>query len=229
MEETVDRFVHLWSDMAAAWGINRTMAQIHALLYAESRPLNTDDVMDRLGISRGSASMNLRELLQWELIRKVAVEGDRKEYFAAETDVWTIVSKIVQHRQQREISPVLEHLRGMVQALPDSASLEAGDRPDGSDSATKGQGSPSEARLAVEFRERMQVFIDFLEMFERFTNALLPYISKENLSVIKQLVRIAEAGRTFKEWRTGSAKGDVPPKRPPADPAEASNSKSEDP
>ena len=193
LHDAVDRFVHLWSDMAAAWGINRTMAQIHALLYAEARPLNAEDLMERLSISRGNASMNLRELMQWDLIRKISVEGERKEYFTAETDVWMIVSKIVQHRQQREIVPVLEHLRELVESLPDS-------------------GAPAPVRLsdpsAVQegpdsFRARMQIFIDFLEMFDRFTHALLPYISKENLNVIKQLVRIAEAGQTFKEWRTG--------------------------
>ena len=195
LHDAVDRFVHLWSDMAAAWGINRTMAQIHALLYAEARPLNADDLMERLSISRGNASMNLRELMQWDLIRKISVEGERKEYFTAETDVWTIVSKIVQHRQQREIAPVLEHLRELVKSLPESSEPAPGRL---SEPFAGGESPES-------FRARMQIFIDFLEMFDRFTHALLPYISKENLSVIKQLVRIAEAGQTFKEWRTGGS------------------------
>lgn len=194
LQDAVDRFVHLWSDMAAAWGINRTMAQIHALLYAEARPLNADDLMERLSISRGNASMNLRELMHWDLIRKISVEGERKEYFTAETDVWTIVSKIVEQRQQREIAPVLEHLRELVESLPES-----------SEPAPVGLSQPSaDSEGPDAFRARMQIFIDFLEMFDRFTHALLPYISKENLSVIKQLVRIAEAGQTFKEWRTGA-------------------------
>ena len=76
-----DEFVQLWGDMASSWGINKTMSQIHALLYAESDALHTDEIMSILSISRGNANMNVRRLLDWELIHKVQFEGDRKDYF----------------------------------------------------------------------------------------------------------------------------------------------------
>lgn len=103
-QEALEQFVHLWGEMASAWGINKTMSQIHALLYAESHPLDTDTIMDTLDISRGNANMNLRRLLDWELIYKESFPGDRKDYYSAETDVWKIVSTIIRERQQREIA-----------------------------------------------------------------------------------------------------------------------------
>ena len=96
--------------MASAWGINKTMSQIHALLYAESCPMDTDMVMDKLDISRGNANMNLHRLLEWELIHKVNFAGDRKDYYSAETDIWKIVSTLIRERQQREIEPIRAEL-----------------------------------------------------------------------------------------------------------------------
>ena len=78
--------------MASAWGINKTMAQIHALLYAENEPLDTDTIMEQLSISRGNANMNLRNLVQWQLVNKVHFKGKRKDYYTAEKDVWNIVA-----------------------------------------------------------------------------------------------------------------------------------------
>jgi DNA-binding transcriptional regulator GbsR (MarR family) len=177
LKEATTQFVELWSDMATAWGINRTMAQIHALLYAEARPMNTDDLMERLSISRGNANMNLRELLQWNLIYKEIIPGDRKDYYIAETEVWTIVSRIVHERQEREITPVLNTLRETIQTLEK--------REDRSTELT-------------EFQNRITHFVDFLEMFERFTHAMLPYITKQNVTFLKQMVRLAEAGQVLR-------------------------------
>lgn len=176
VQEAVGRFVDLWSEMASSWGINKTMAQIHALLYALAVPMNTDQIMERLSISRGSANMNLRELVQWDLIHKVQIEGERKEFYQAETDIWTIVSTIVRERQQREIAPVRESLEAITRTELDSADLR-------------------------EFHLRIQSFIDFLEMFERFTSALLPYIDRSHLTFIKQMVKLAEAGQTLRGGR----------------------------
>ncbi|MDZ7681329.1 MAG: hypothetical protein U5J63_06325 [Fodinibius sp.] len=83
-EEALEQFILLWGEMASAWGINHTMAQIHALLYAESDPLDTDAIMEQLDISRGNANMNLRNLLQWQLIHKVHFKGKRRDYYTAE-------------------------------------------------------------------------------------------------------------------------------------------------
>ena len=171
-----DKFVQLWGNMASSWGINKTMSQIHALLYAESEALHTDEIMSILDISRGNANMNLRRLLDWELIHKVQFEGDRKDYFSAETDVWKIVNTIIRERQQLEIAPIRNRIEECITLLEgdDTGDFEL-------DPASQ------------EFKERIQNYNDFLVMFERFTNALLPFITKKNLTLLNQLVRFVEA------------------------------------
>ena len=181
--EALDQFVKLWGDMASAWGINKTMSQIHALLYAESNPLDTDSIMDKLDISRGNANMNLHRLLEWELIHKTHKPNDRKDYYSAETDVWKIVSTIIKERQQREIAPIRVELKECIKTL------EAGGLND------------EESRA---FKERIENYNEFLEMFERFTDALLPYINKKNLGFLKQLIKLVEV----KESLTGKKKDD---------------------
>ena len=101
-------FIRRWGEMAATWGISRTMAEIHALLLLATEPLCTDDVMDGLAVSRGSASMNLRELVNWGLIERIHRRGDRKEYFQAEKEVWQMFETIVRERRRREIQPIVE-------------------------------------------------------------------------------------------------------------------------
>jgi DNA-binding transcriptional regulator GbsR (MarR family) len=98
-----DEFVAQWGAMGSSWGINRTMAQIHALLIITTPPLSTDDIMEELKISRGNAHMNLRELVGWGLVRSVIRKGERKEYFEAEKDVWKMFCIIVRERKRREI------------------------------------------------------------------------------------------------------------------------------
>jgi HTH-type transcriptional regulator, glycine betaine synthesis regulator len=105
-----DRFIALWGEMGSTWGIPRTMAEIHALLYIVGEPLNTDEVMQRLGVSRGNASMTLRALLDWGLISRIHARGDRKEYFKAEQDVWRLFTTIVRERKRREFDPLLSAL-----------------------------------------------------------------------------------------------------------------------
>jgi len=106
-----DRFIAQWGAMGTAWGINRTMAQIHALLLTATVPLTTDDIMESLIISRGNANTNQRDLIGWGLIRVVLRKGDRKEYFEAEKDVWKIFCTIARERQRREIDPALAVVR----------------------------------------------------------------------------------------------------------------------
>ena len=106
-----DEFVAQWGTMGSAWGINRTMAQIHALLMTSDRALTTDEVMDDLKISRGNAHQNLRELAGWGLVRSVIRKGERKEYFEAEKDVWRMFCIVARERKRREIVPALKALR----------------------------------------------------------------------------------------------------------------------
>lgn len=164
--------------MASAWGINKTMSQIHALLYAESCPMDTDMVMDKLDISRGNANMNLHRLLEWELIHKVNFAGDRKDYYSAETDIWKIVSTLIRERQQREIEPIRAELEECIKTL------EAGGLED---------------QESIDFKQRIENYSDFLEMFERFTGALLPYINKKNLGFLKQLIKLVEVKESLKD------------------------------
>lgn len=106
-----DRFISLWGEMGSAWGIPRTMAEVHALLYIVGEPLNTDEVMERLRISRGNASMTLRTLCDWGIVSRTHTRGDRKEYFRAEQDAWKLFATIVRERKRREFDPLLEALR----------------------------------------------------------------------------------------------------------------------
>lgn len=105
-----DAFIAQWGAMGSAWGVNRTMAQIHALLMISSDSLSTDEIMEELKISRGNAHSNLRELVGWGLIRSVIRKGERKEFFEAEKDVWKIFCTVVRERKRREIEPILEVL-----------------------------------------------------------------------------------------------------------------------
>jgi DNA-binding transcriptional regulator GbsR (MarR family) len=110
LRDAEDRFIATWGQMAGAWGISRTMAEVHALLYVTGESLCTDDIMDRLQISRGNASMSLRALVDWNIISRVTKRGDRKEYFQAEQDVWAMFRAIVRERISREIDPLLASL-----------------------------------------------------------------------------------------------------------------------
>src|SRR5262245_30739103 len=101
-------FIRRWGEMGGYWGINRTMAELHALLYISAEPLCTDDIMEALQISRGNTSLNLRQLVDWCLISRVHKKGDRKEYFIAETDVWEMFQTIVRERRRREVEPIIE-------------------------------------------------------------------------------------------------------------------------
>src|SRR5437016_13486110 len=117
-----DLFIRRWGEMGATWGINRTMAEIHAYLYITGQPGCTDDVMERLDISRGNASMSLRALCDWGIIRRLHKRGERREYFESLSDVWEMFSIIAAERKRREMDPVLETIKQCQQML-DEASL----------------------------------------------------------------------------------------------------------
>lgn len=123
LRESEDRFVAIWGHMATKWGIPRTMAEVHALLYITGQPLHAEDVMERLGISRGNASMSLRALVDWGIVDRVHPRGERKEHFVAEQDVWRMIRTIARERKQREIDPLLDALG----ACRDITTPDAGD------------------------------------------------------------------------------------------------------
>jgi DNA-binding transcriptional regulator GbsR (MarR family) len=111
LEKVRGEFVSQWGALGRAWGINPTMAQIHAILMTSSEPLSTDQLMERLQISRGNAHGNLRDLVGWGLIHSVIRPGERKELFEAEKDVWRMFCMVARERRRREIEPGLELLR----------------------------------------------------------------------------------------------------------------------
>ena len=110
LTEAKQQFISSWGAFGTHWGINRTMAQIHALLLISPDPATQDDVMEELDISRGNTNMNIRELINWGLIERVLIPGERKEYFTAEKDIWKVVKQIVKERKKRELEPMLQLL-----------------------------------------------------------------------------------------------------------------------
>lgn len=108
--EAQEKFIAAWGAFGTQWGINRTMAQIHALLLVSENELSADDIMQRLNISRGNVNMNVRELMSWGIAHKVLKLGERKEFFSAEKDIYKTAVLIMKERRKRELLPVLELL-----------------------------------------------------------------------------------------------------------------------
>ena len=109
--EASNEFIETWGKLGSTWGVSRSMAQIHALLLIAPEPLSTENIMDELKVSRGSASMNLRALMDWNLVHKELKPGDRKEYFIAEKDIWTVFRNVIIQRKKRELEPMIEVLQ----------------------------------------------------------------------------------------------------------------------
>jgi DNA-binding transcriptional regulator GbsR (MarR family) len=107
----VEKFVLQWGDMGGQWGVNRSVAQIHALLYLSERPLTAEEIAETLGMARSNVSNSLKELSGWKLVRRVPMLGDRRDHFEAESDLWQMVTRIAQGRKEREIDPAAAALR----------------------------------------------------------------------------------------------------------------------
>ncbi len=152
-----DEFVTQWGTLGGAWGINRTMAQIHALLMVSTEALSTDEIMDELQISRGNAHGNIRDLIGWGLIRSVVKKGERKEFFEAEKEVWKIFCTVVRERKRREIRPAIGLLRDCI------------DRTEGLDDSE-----------AVAFTKQAKSLCEFVEM----ADSVLSKVSKSEQSKI---------------------------------------------
>lgn len=108
---TLNRFVLHWGEMGQVWGVNRSVSQIHALLFVSDDPLTADEISALLRLARSNVSTSLKELLSWGLIRRVPVLGDRRDHFEAEADMFEMVRRIAQGRKAREIDPTLDVLR----------------------------------------------------------------------------------------------------------------------
>jgi DNA-binding transcriptional regulator GbsR (MarR family) len=109
-EEAKDKYIEAWGSLGSNWGVNRTMAQIHALLLISTEPLSTEEIMEELQISRGNANMNMRALLDWGLGEKVLIKGERKEFFKSEKDIFYLAQQVARERKKRELDPILKIL-----------------------------------------------------------------------------------------------------------------------
>ncbi len=117
LEPTAERFILHWGEMGTRWGINRTVAQIHALLYLSDKPLPADEIAATLAVARSNVSTSIRELQSWGIVRTVPVMGDRRDHFQTLTDVWEMFRIIMDERKKREIDPTLTVLRQCVQEI----------------------------------------------------------------------------------------------------------------
>ena len=107
----MERFILHWGEMGTRWGVNRSVAQIHALLYLSPTPLPADEITEILSIARSNVSTSLKELQSWGLVRVAHVLGDRRDHFETDKDMWVLFTKIVEERKRREIDPTLSVLR----------------------------------------------------------------------------------------------------------------------
>ena len=140
----IEHFVLQWGDMGGKWGVNRSVAQIHALLYLSERPLTAEAIADQLGLARSNISNSIKELQAWNLIRRVPIKGDRREHFEAETDPWEIFGHIATGRKEREIDPAIAALRTC---------------------RTEAEADPKVPAVA---RERLKALLEFVDTMDRW-------------------------------------------------------------
>ena len=122
--EARQQFIESWGAMGVAWGINRSMARIHALLMLSHDPTSLDDIANALGISRGNASMSLQKLRDWGVVRRVPVVGERRDFYVTEPDVWAMFFAIARERKRREFDPAVNTVRDAIDGLGDDTPPE---------------------------------------------------------------------------------------------------------
>ena len=162
----VTRFVLHWGDLGSQWGVNRSVAQIHALLYLSERPLHAEEIADTLGLARSNVSNSIKELLGWGLIHRVPVLGDRRDHFAAETDIWEIVTRIAKGRKAREVDPAEAALR--------ACTAEAERDP----------------KISPVARQRLKDMLDFVTTMSRWHDEMLRVPKSTLMTLIKMGSRV---------------------------------------
>jgi DNA-binding transcriptional regulator GbsR (MarR family) len=110
-------FILHWGEMGTAWGVNRSVAQIHALLYLSDRPLHAEDICEVLGLARSNVSTGLKELQSYGIVRRVHIEGDRRDHFVAETDLWEVLMRLAEERKKRELDPTIRLLGDLTDSV----------------------------------------------------------------------------------------------------------------
>ncbi|MGH8284947.1 MAG: GbsR/MarR family transcriptional regulator [Steroidobacteraceae bacterium] len=175
LPEAINRFVLQWGNMGDDWGVTRSVSQVHALLYASERPLTADEIAEKLAMARSNVSVSLRELAAWRLIRRVPVLGDRRDFFEAETDLWTMVQRIAAGRKARELDPAAAALR---ECLSDAQ---------------------RDSSVSAETRRRLEEMLDFVEKLSRWYEQMLT-LPKSQVTALMRLgtgiVRFLDRGRS---------------------------------
>lgn len=118
-------FILHWGEMGSQWGVNRSVAQVHALLYLSERPLHAEEICEKLGLARSNVSNGLKELQSYQIVRRVHVEGDRRDHFLAESDLWDMLMKITAERKRREIDPTIQLLGDLAASLDGRSDVPA--------------------------------------------------------------------------------------------------------
>lgn len=163
----VERFILQWGDMGDEWGVNRSVSQIHGLLYLSDRPLTAEEIADQLGMARSNVSNSIRELLAWNLIRRVPIMGDRRDHYEAETDIWEIATRIAAGRKEREIDPALGALRACV------AEADA------------------DPKVTAVARARLKAMLDFTETTDRWFTQMLTVPRPKLITLLKLGAKVA--------------------------------------
>lgn len=159
--EALENFVLQWGDLGAAWGVNRSISQIHAYLYLADDPITAEDIANSLEMARSNVSNSLKELLAWNLIYRVPVKGDRRDHFRAETDVWEIAARIAAGRKAREIDPAL-------MALRNSLEMTQGDD-----------------RVSLEKQEKLKAMLEFTESVDCWYGQMLSLPQPKRAMLLK--------------------------------------------
>ncbi len=171
----IERFVVAWGEMGEVWGVNRSVAQIHALLYVSERPLSAEEIAERLRLARSNVSTSLRELMGWSLIRRVSALGDRRDFYEAEADVFEMVRRIAANRKAREIDPAIAALRQCLAA------------------------ADGDVRISDETRKRFRSMLEFTEGVARSFDEVLQLPTP----VLAKLIKMGGAVARLAGFTTG--------------------------
>lgn len=171
LREAEQSFVELWGNMATNWGVSKSMAQVYALLFASSEPLDTEAIMEELSISRGNANINIRKLIEWGLLSKTHKNETRRDYFVAEKDVWTLASRIIEERQKLELTPLDEQIRKIAYALDEEA-------------------NPARPEENAAFKKHLLEMAQFVSLFEDLSAVMLPILKTKDYDSIKAMLEM---------------------------------------
>ena len=156
----VEAFVLRWGDLGGQWGVNRSVAQIQALLLLSDRPLTAEEISEKLGMARSNVSNSIKELLNWKLVMRVPVMGDRRDHYVAETDMWQMASKVAQGRKEREIDPMVAAINAAMADIDDP-------------------------KISAEVRERLHGMHDFINTVEGWYNQMIHVPPQQIMRLIR--------------------------------------------